>query len=183
MKQEDIEKQIYELSRESWWNNECANYEYKDWLAVSIRENKPITRGLRNNNPGNIIHTNSNWYGLCKRQKDERFCQFTHILYGYRAMLKILNNYYFKYGVRTIMDVVNRWAPESDGNMPKAYARRVCVYTNTTPKAKLPSPEASCHLWSNILLGMTYVENGENIAYDEGWLMYQIEKAWNMLYR
>ncbi len=70
-----------------------------------------MSRGIRNNNPGNIRH-GIDWDGLDKDQsKDEEFSQFSTPEYGIRAMFKILKTYNDKYNLNTIEGIINRWAP------------------------------------------------------------------------
>ncbi|WFQ80494.1 structural protein [Xenorhabdus sp. SF857] len=78
-----------------------------------------MTRGIRNNNPGNIRH-GDNWQGLCSRQTDKSFCQFIAPEYGVRAMIKILRTYERKYGDNTIRQFISRWAPPNE-NDTEAY--------------------------------------------------------------
>lgn len=51
-------------------------------------------RGLRNNNPGNIRINNDLFQGEVRPSEDKSFKQFTTMAYGYRAMFKILSNYF-----------------------------------------------------------------------------------------
>ncbi|CAL9980901.1 endolysin [Vibrio phage D526] len=74
------------------------------------------TRGLRNNNPGNIRRTPDKWRGLSVTQTDSAFFQFTDAKYGIRAMAKLLKNYQTRYGLRTVKDIINRWAPPVENN-------------------------------------------------------------------
>jgi len=70
-----------------------------------------MSRGIRNNNPGNIRH-GIDWDGLNEDQsKDEEFSQFSTPEYGIRAMFKILKTYDNKYNLNTIEEIINRWAP------------------------------------------------------------------------
>ena len=70
-----------------------------------------MSRGIRNNNPGNIRHR-IDWDGLDEDQsKDEEFSQFSTPEYGIRAMFKILKTYDNKYNLNTIEGIINRWAP------------------------------------------------------------------------
>tara|TARA_R100000315_G_scaffold37273_1_gene15659 strand:- start:16346 stop:16741 length:396 start_codon:yes stop_codon:yes gene_type:complete len=70
-----------------------------------------MSRGIRNNNPGNIRH-GIDWDGLDEDQsKDEEFSQFSTPEYGIRAMFKILKTYDNKYNLNTIEGIINRWAP------------------------------------------------------------------------
>jgi hypothetical protein len=84
-----------------------------------------ISRGLRNNNPGNIRKSKDQWKGLRTRQTDSQFFQFESMAYGYRALMTILRNYQRKYGLRTVSDVIRRWAPPSENNT-NAYICAVC---------------------------------------------------------
>ena len=70
-----------------------------------------MSRGIRNNNPGNIRH-GIDWDCLDEDQsKDEEFSQFSTPEYGIRAMFKILKTYDNKYNLNTIEGIINRWAP------------------------------------------------------------------------
>ena len=55
--------------------------------------NYKLTRGWRNNNPLNIIHSKSEWQGKSPVQTDKRFVQFVSRAYGYRAAIKTLQSY------------------------------------------------------------------------------------------
>lgn len=70
-----------------------------------------MTRGLRNNNPGNIRNSKTVWQGEIVPSTDRSFKQFKTMAYGYRAMIKLLQNYRKLNGCRTISDFINRWAP------------------------------------------------------------------------
>ncbi len=83
------------------------------------------SRGLRNCNPGNIRRSKDKWTGLRPRQTDPQFFQFESMAYGYRAMMVILRNYQRKYGLRTVSDIIRRWAPPSENNT-NAYICAVC---------------------------------------------------------
>ena len=50
-------------------------------------------RGLRNNNPGNIRLSRTVWQGEIRPSRDRSFCQFRTMAYGYRALIKLLQNY------------------------------------------------------------------------------------------
>lgn len=75
-----------------------------------------MTRGLRNNNPGNIRKSADKWLGLAAEQTDDEFFQFVSPEYGIRAMAVILRNYRNRYGLRTIRQIITRWAPPVENN-------------------------------------------------------------------
>lgn len=91
-----------------------------------------LTRGIRNNNPANI-RRGCNWKGLatpvgdmvilCNRtiKYDKEFCQFTSDVFGVRALIIILRTYVKKHGLCSIEQIVNRFAPVSDGNSTLKY--------------------------------------------------------------
>lgn len=75
------------------------------------------TRGLRNNNPGNIISSSINWQG--KIGTDGRFVKFDTMENGVRALARILKVYQKKYGLNTIEEFIKRWAPPVENETEK----------------------------------------------------------------
>lgn len=103
-----------------------------------MAEMKTLPRSIRNNNPLNIDHNPANrWVGILPRDKrnaaqlaEPRFEVFSSPVYGFRAAAILLQNYQEKYGLKTIRQLVNRWAPpvENDtGAYVTAVARAVGV--------------------------------------------------------
>ena len=82
-------------------------------------------RGIRNCNPGNIRVTKDKWQGLRSVQTDKEFFQFTEMKWGYRALIRTLQNYRKRHGCMTIADFIHRWAPSQENNTT-AYIRSVC---------------------------------------------------------
>ncbi len=80
-------------------------------------------RGIRNNNPGNI-RTGDKWQGLTGVD-DAGFCIFDTPEHGIRALAKVLIAYQVKHGLRTISDMICRWAPPVENDTP-AYIMSVC---------------------------------------------------------
>lgn len=83
-----------------------------------------MTRGLRNNNPGNLRKSADAWQGLAPEQTDDSFFQFINPTYGIRALGKVLQTYMDKYGLHTVSGIITRWAPPSE-NDTDAYIRSV----------------------------------------------------------
>lgn len=187
MTEEQVQKIVNRVAANTekpWWNEECVNDDYLTWLITSAIGNYSITRGYRNNNPGNIRLTRSKWEGLCSQQKDELFCQFTHMKYGFRAMLKLLNNYYYTYRCLTARDIIARWAPAADNNDTSAYIKQVCTAVGTTPARKLSGPITDREFWSNFVVAMAKIENGSNrYGYEHTELMDCAREAWDILYK
>ena len=104
-------------------------------------------RGLRNNNPGNIRINGDLFQGEVRPSKDKSFKQFTTMAYGYRAMFKILSNYFKNYKLDTIRKMIIRWAPQKE-NHTEAYIKAVSDY------AGIPSilhPAHTCHNTDHLL--------------------------------
>jgi len=89
------------------------------------------SRGIRNNNPGNI-RWGDDWKGLVPegQRTDKSFCQFKAPEFGIRAMIIILRNCQSKYGLKTITGIIKRWAPPNE-NDTQAYIRSVAQATGT----------------------------------------------------
>lgn len=94
--------------------------------------NENIPRGIRNNNPGNIRNNpNNRWVGLSPCQNDKDFCVFIEPKYGIRALSIILRNYQSRYGLKTVKDIINRYAPTIENNT-NSYVKSVCQFLGIT---------------------------------------------------
>ncbi len=88
---------------------------------------KNLPRGLRNCNPGNIEKSKGKpWMGEIQPSQDKRFAQFRSMPYGYRALIKLLQNYRKLHNCQTLADFINRWAPPSENNT-SAYVKAVAT--------------------------------------------------------
>jgi hypothetical protein len=112
------------------------------------------TRGLRNNNPGNIRH-GQKWQGMAPQQTDSEFVQFVSPEYGIRAMARILINYQRSYGLNTLRQFIYRWAPPTE-NLTDAYVASASRYTGIKPDEPL---EVEREL-TRIIPGIIRHENG-----------------------
>ena len=127
-------------------------------------------RGIRNNNPLNIRLSKDKWQGQINANVNDNnsslkgesdFCQFYTMEYGWRAAFVILcRTYYGKYGLKTIRDIVSRWAPAKENNT-EAYIRHVSDYTGIAPNKVLGSPQEHPTQWLLIGYAMAVVENGK----------------------
>lgn len=81
---------------------------------------KQEPRGVRNNNPGNIDRTNTIWLGedrsAAALASEKRFCVFETPQASFRALAKTLLTYQRKHGLRTVRDMISRWAPSVENN-------------------------------------------------------------------
>lgn len=117
-------------------------------------------RGIRNNNPGNIVFSPSNnWQGQLPHapQVEPRFSRFDTARNGIRALAKLLLNYRKVYGLRTVESLISRWAPSNE-NDTRAYAAAVSRDMGVPPQAGL-------HLDQNTLAALVTAiirhENGQ----------------------
>jgi len=117
-------------------------------------------RGIRNNNPLNIRRSKDKWQGLSTLQEDREFFKFVSLEWGWRAAFVILcRTYYGKYGLKTIRDIVSRWAPPKE-NDTEAYIRRVTDRIGIGPDRVLRSPKEHPTQWMMIAMAMAIVECG-----------------------
>lgn len=93
------------------------------------------TRGIRNNNPGNLEASSSNpWIG--QTGSDGRFAKFETPEHGIRALGRNLISYQ-RQGIDTVGEIINRWAPPSDNNDTAAYIKAVCAQLGVTANQPL----------------------------------------------
>lgn len=135
-------------------------------------QNDHLPRGLRNANPGNLRRTADRWQGLATKQTDPEFFQFTTMAYGYRALIKTLQNYRRIHGLRTMKEMIARWAPQHE-NDTAAYVKAVCQDLKVTPSYQpdVNDRDTMCALAAAI----SRVENGT------GAVMEDIERGWELL--
>ncbi len=85
---------------------------------------KPLPRGIRNNNPGNIRLSKTRWLGQRSFQFDPAFVEFDDPIMGLRALMRLLLTYQVKYGLDTVESLINRYAPPHE-NATDAYVHHV----------------------------------------------------------
>jgi len=117
-------------------------------------------RGLRNNNPGNIKHSNNKWQGASRDQSDPTFVKFDKPVDGLRAMGRVLINYNKNSGIKTLEGIIKRWAPPQDNNDTESYIKSVSQRSGVSRKAKIDF--SSTDVLAKIMDAMIVHENGEN---------------------
>ena len=85
---------------------------------------KSLPRGIRNHNPGNLRLSKDPWQGLADKQTDGAFFQFREAKWGIRALARTLITYQDRHGLKTVRELIGRWAPPSENNTP-AYVAAV----------------------------------------------------------
>lgn len=131
-----------------------------------------MTRGLRNNNPGNLRLSKDKWQGLRAVQTDKEFFQFETMAHGYRALIRTLQNYRKLHKCQTIADFINRYAPKIENNTA-GYIQRVCreMQVPTTYVPDVNDKATMC----NFAAAISQVENGVSAV------MADIYSGWELL--
>lgn len=129
-------------------------------------------RGIRNCNPGNIRITKDRWQGLYPAQTDSEFFQFTEMKWGYRALIRTLQNYRRKHGCQTIADFISRWAPRTENNT-SGYITRVCREMQV-PTSFVPDVDDKGTMCA-LAAAISQVENGIPAV------MADVEAGWELL--
>ena len=117
-----------------------------------------VTRGERNNNPGNIRKSGAVWLGKIVPSQDANFEQFDTDVDGIRAIAKLLVTYYAKYKCNTVAKIITKWAPGSDNNPTDAYIKTVCSFTKTAPTDVIDPMNADTMV--SLVSGIIEQENG-----------------------
>ena len=123
-------------------------------------EQKEKIRGYRNNNPLNIRYNPANRWrgGIMYNKKDNHFEEFVTLFDGYRAGFVLLNNYINNYGLRTIHEIISKWAPNSENNTA-SYIAYVTTFSGINEYATLDFSNPSMMI--PVVIAMTMVECGE----------------------
>lgn len=129
-------------------------------------------RGIRNCNPGNIRITKDKWQGPREKQTDGAFFQFTEMKWGYRALIRTLQNYRRKHGCRTVADFIRRWAPDNENNTA-SYITAVCRKLEV-PTTYVPDVEEKGTMCA-FAAAISEVENGVPAVRTD------VEAGWELL--
>lgn len=138
-------------------------------MAKSYLNNNTLARGLRNNNAGNIRVSSSNWVGKIPytNNKDwsgtpanvvRSFEQFIELRYGLRALMILLNNYYYKNGLKTVRSIITKYAPAFE-NHTEAYINSVIASVGSNV-----IPELTEEILIKLAKAIVKVENGNSFT-------------------
>ena len=120
----------------------------------------------------NIRITKDKWQGLRPTQTDSEFFQFTEMKWGYRALIRTLQNYRRKQGCKTIADFISRWAPRTENNT-SGYITRVCREMQV-PTSFVPDVDDKGTMCA-LAAAISQVENGIPAV------MADVEAGWELL--
>ncbi|MDR2064565.1 MAG: structural protein P5 [Prevotellaceae bacterium] len=131
-----------------------------------------MSRGLKNNNPGNIRISTTKYLGEVQPSQDRSFKQFKEMRYGYRAMFVLLHSYQRKYGLKTIKQMIYRYAPPLDNNNTDGYVSRVSKDSGVDAAAEITATNKDVMI--PVVAAMSAVENG--VAAD----MAEVQAGWKL---
>lgn len=114
-------------------------------------------RGIRNNNPGNLVITSIDWKGKVPvaQNTDKTFEQFTQPLWGVRAMFMDVRGDIEKDGLNTIRKLITAYAPPKENNTA-AYIQSVVNRVGIGADARI----LPAH-YLNLLKAIIQHENGK----------------------
>lgn len=107
------------------------------------------SKNVRNKNPLNI-EKGADWKGLQALQNDDRFAQYTHAEYGFRAGYIILLQY-LERGDDNLQKIINKWAPSGtdDKNHTDNYIDYIADKVELSPSETVTPdllPELMLHM-------------------------------------
>ena len=114
---------------------------------------------FRNRNPLNIRATNIDWAG--KSGSNKGFEVFSNSEYGYRAAAKNLYTYNERDNLKSVRDIVTKWAPPSENNT-NSYVDKVAKDLGVDPDADLGNLRSNPALTKDLMKSMTEVEGPNN---------------------
>ena len=132
-----------------------------------------MSRGLRNCNPGNIRRSKTRYKGEKLPSRDSEFKEFESMAYGYRAMFVLLDSYSRRYGLCTIRQMLNRYAPPVE-NFTEGYIRFVSEKTGIAPDEIINTRAARDMV--PVVAAMSQIENGVAAVMDDvhrGWELFR----------
>lgn len=131
-----------------------------------------MSRGLANNNPGNIRRSKVRYRGEVRPSRDPEFRQFETPAWGYRAIFVLLDTYRRRYGLDTLRGMITRWAPPVE-NRTDAYIRAVADDTGLDPDERLDTRDRRTMV--PVAAAISCVENGvkaDRAEVERGWELF-----------
>lgn len=119
-----------------------------------------LPRGLRNNNPGNLVRSNNAWKGKIpyNQSTDSRFEQFIELRYGIRALMRDIYSDFTRKNKKTVIEIISEFAPSFENNT-QAYINTVIKIIGSNIIGEL-TQEKMIALCKAIIL----VENGSSYS-------------------
>lgn len=131
-------------------------------------------RGVRNNNPLNLVRTGDSWKGKIshKDSRDTKFEQFISMPYGIRAAIKDIAGDITKDGDNTITKLITKFAPNNENDTDR-YIQVITTLTKI-PANKLLVPDKET--MAKLVMAMAVHENGKPVVTAD-----DFNKAWSIL--
>ncbi|EIT8510891.1 hypothetical protein L3L93_001631 [Salmonella enterica] len=115
-------------------------------------------RGVRNNNPGNLVASNQGWDG--ELTSDGKFSRFDTPEHGIRALAKNMRTYQNKHDLNTVSEMISRFAPPEDHNDTPTYIKAVAGMMGVDPSQRIDT--SNIGTLTKLVNGIITVENGSN---------------------
>lgn len=115
-------------------------------------------RGVRNNNPGNLVYSEQGWDG--ELTPDGKFSRFDTPEHGIRALAKNMRTYQNKHGLNTVAQMISKFAPPEDHNDTPTYIKAVAGMMGVDPNQRIDTSDADT--LTKLVNGIITVENGSN---------------------
>lgn len=87
-------------------------------MYTSYLNNASLPRGIRNNNPGNLVRSSNAWVGKIpySQSQDTHFEQFFELRYGIRALMRDIYNDVTRKNKGSVIELITEFAPEFENN-------------------------------------------------------------------
>ena len=131
-----------------------------------------MSRGLKNNNPGNIRLSGVKYRGEVP-SADPAFKQFAAMAWGYRAVFMLLYTYQMKHGLNTVRQMISRYAPPSE-NHTDAYVEFVACHSGIGADEKIDTLSRTQMI--PVVCAVSRMENGVPavvVDVEAGWTLFR----------
>ncbi len=125
-------------------------------FSNQVNRSAYLSRGIRNNNPGNLNFAGQKGATL-ESGPNARFASFPTMLEGIAALDRQVM-LYLKRGKNTIDQIIDIYAPSSDGNNTSSYKSYLSQYTGLGVKEKIDG--SNFELMRKLIQGIINHENG-----------------------
>lgn len=122
-----------------------------------IKCSATVSRGIRNCNPGNIRRSRVRYRGERHPSEDPDFKQFESMALGYRAMFVLLDTYRKRYALKTLREMIARYAPPEE-NHTALYVEAVSDLAGVRPDEELNTRNR--RVMVPVVAAISRVENG-----------------------
>ncbi|EGM8047802.1 lytic transglycosylase domain-containing protein [Escherichia coli] len=128
-------------------------------FSNQVNRSAYLSRGIRNNNPGNLNFAGQKGATL-ESGPNARFASFPTMLEGIAALDRQVM-LYLKRGKNTIDQIIDIYAPSSDGNNTSSYKSYLSQYTGLGVKEKIDG--SNFEIMRKLIQGIINHENGDAV--------------------